>query len=385
MPWRHGNLHPPKAARRRESGCLPDRASILSALPCRWSCWMRSNRFRSANPAAEQFFQLSSQTLLNMPLAELMPPDNRLFALVDQVRARMPGLRPRPDAGEPAPAPPGVCRPWRAAAGDAGRVVLTLQDGSKAQKLDRQLNFLGAARGASAMAQMLAHEVKNPLSGIRGAAQLLEQGASEGDRELCTLIQDEADRIRKLVERMEMFSDRPIEPRRGEHPLRAGSCPPHRQPWLRQPPADRRGIRSLAAAVWGNRDFLVQILLNLVKNAAEAVDPAGWRDPAHPPPITTASASRSPARANGCTCRCRSVSATTAPASPRTSAQHALGTLRHHQAGRAGARPRHGRQAGGGSGRADRMRQPPRAAPSSASPSHAAGRPAEPRHETRTE
>ena len=58
-----------------------------------------------------------------------------------------------------------------------GGVVLTLQDGSTAQMLDRQLNFRGAARGASAMAAMLAHEVKNPLSGIRGAAQLLEQGA----------------------------------------------------------------------------------------------------------------------------------------------------------------------------------------------------------------
>src|SRR3712207_8272341 len=55
---------------------------------------------------------------------------------------------------------------------------------------------------------MLAHEVKNPLSGIRGAAQLLEHGASENDRELCQLIQDEVDRIRGLVDRMDMFSDR---------------------------------------------------------------------------------------------------------------------------------------------------------------------------------
>jgi two-component system nitrogen regulation sensor histidine kinase GlnL len=91
-------------------------------------------------------------------------------------------------------------------------VVLTLQDASTAQMLDRQLNFRGAARGASAMAAMLAHEVKNPLSGIRGAAQLLEQSAaSEGDRELCQLVQDEADRIRGLVDRFDMFSDRPVD------------------------------------------------------------------------------------------------------------------------------------------------------------------------------
>jgi two-component system nitrogen regulation sensor histidine kinase GlnL len=153
-----------------------------------------------------------------------------------------------------------------------GCVVLTLQDASTAQMLDRQLNFRGAARGASAMAAMLAHEVKNPLSGIRGAAQLLEQGASEADRELCLLIQDETDRIKNLVERMDMFSDRPIE--------RAGvnihEVLDHvRRIALSGFAAQLRIVQDYDPSlppVWGNRDQLVQILLNLVKNAAEAVD-----------------------------------------------------------------------------------------------------------------
>jgi two-component system nitrogen regulation sensor histidine kinase GlnL len=69
-----------------------------------------------------------------------------------------------------------------------------------------------AARSVTAMAAMLAHEVKNPLSGIRGAAQLLERNADPGDRELTRLICEEADRIVALVDRMEMFSDvRPLE------------------------------------------------------------------------------------------------------------------------------------------------------------------------------
>ena len=55
----------------------------------------------------------------------------------------------------------------------------------------------------TAMAAMLAHEVKNPLSGIRGAAQLLEQDADDGDRELTQLICDETDRIVALVDRMD--------------------------------------------------------------------------------------------------------------------------------------------------------------------------------------
>ena len=81
-----------------------------------------------------------------------------------------------------------------------------------ADKMDRQLTHRNAARSVTAMAAMLAHEVKNPLSGIRGAAQLLEQDADPAGRELTQLICDETDRIVALVDRMEAFSDhRPIE------------------------------------------------------------------------------------------------------------------------------------------------------------------------------
>ena len=65
-----------------------------------------------------------------------------------------------------------------------------------------------AARSITGMAAILAHEVKNPLSGIRGAAQLLETSAPAQDRELAVLIRDEADRIRAMVERMETFGEK---------------------------------------------------------------------------------------------------------------------------------------------------------------------------------
>jgi two-component system nitrogen regulation sensor histidine kinase GlnL len=125
------------------------------------------------------------------------------------------------------------------------------------------------------MAAMLAHEVKNPLSGIRGAAQLLEQSATEADRELCVLIQDEVDRIRTLVERMEMFSERPIE----RSVVNIHEVLDHvRRIASRGFASHLRIVEDYDPSlppVWGNRDFLVQILLNLVKNAAEAVDPQG--------------------------------------------------------------------------------------------------------------
>src|SRR4030095_15369901 len=78
---------------------------------------------------------------------------------------------------------------------------------SSARRLDRQRTHRNAARSVTAMAAMLAHEVKNPLSGIRGAAQLLEQDAGAAGREPRQLICDETDRIVALVNRMEAFSD----------------------------------------------------------------------------------------------------------------------------------------------------------------------------------
>jgi two-component system, NtrC family, nitrogen regulation sensor histidine kinase GlnL len=255
-------------------GVPPDAAAVLSALPVAAVVLDAEDRFRAANPAAELFFQLSAASLASLRLAELLPPDNRLFGLLAQVRhldapvsdhdlaLESPRLHRRGVAAHGAPLPE-----------LPGGVVLTLQDGSTAQMLDRQLNFRGAARGASAMAAMLAHEVKNPLSGIRGAAQLLEQGASEADRELCQLIQDEADRIRGLVDRMDMFSERPVE----KAAINIHQVLDHvRRVAQTGFTAHLRMLQEFDPSlppVWGNRDQLVQILLNLVKNAAEAVDP----------------------------------------------------------------------------------------------------------------
>ncbi|PWS36162.1 two-component sensor histidine kinase [Falsiroseomonas bella] len=253
---------------------VPDAIAILGALPVPAVALDGEDRFLFANPAAELFFQLSAPSLTALSLRDLLPEDNRLFGLLDQVRRyeapvydhdlalESPRLRRFGVAAQGAPLPE-----------LPGGVVLTLQDASTAQMLDRQLNFRGAARGASAMAAMLAHEVKNPLSGIRGAAQLLELGAAESDRELCQLIQDEADRIKNLVERMDMFSERPIECAE----VNIHEVLDHvRRIALSGFAAGLRVAQDYDPSlppVWGNRDQLVQILLNLVKNAAEAVDP----------------------------------------------------------------------------------------------------------------
>jgi two-component system, NtrC family, nitrogen regulation sensor histidine kinase GlnL len=149
--------------------------------------------------------------------------------------------------------------------------VLALHERAIADQMDRQLTHRNAARSMTAMAAMLAHEVKNPLSGIRGAAQLLEQDADDDARQLTQLICDETDRIVALVDRMEAFSD--------HEPLARGGVNIHEVLERVRRIAQSGFARHVHFAeeydpslplVHGNRDLLVQVFLNLIKNAAEA-------------------------------------------------------------------------------------------------------------------
>ena len=263
------------AARRAVPPAPVAAQAMLEAMPVPLVLLGPDDAFRYANQAAEQFFGLSMLQLAQLCLSDLVPPDSPLFLLIEQARGNgatiadhdltleSPRLRRRGVAVQAAPMPD-----------EAGCILLTLQDNSAARALDRQMLFRGAARSVSGMAGVLAHEVKNPLSGIRGAAQLLEASVAEQDRELTVLIRDEADRIRALVDRMEAFGEKPIERRAVnihrvlEHVRRlaqTGFAPHIRFSEVYDP--------SLPP-VWGNRDQLVQVLLNLVKNAAEAIDDA---------------------------------------------------------------------------------------------------------------
>jgi len=249
-----------------------DAQAMLSALPIPVVLLDRHDRFRYANQAAEQFLGLSLLQLTHLPLQALVPEDNPLFRIVAKVREEevtisdhdlsleSPRLHKMSVTLQAAPLPE-----------EPGCVLLTFQDASAARSLDRQIAFRGAARSVSGMAALLAHEVKNPLSGIRGAAQLLEASVAEQDQELTVLIRDEADRIRALVERMEVFDEKPIE-RRAVNIHRVLE---HVRLLAQTGVAE--GIQILEAydpslpPVWGNRDQLVQVVLNLVKNAAEAI------------------------------------------------------------------------------------------------------------------
>ena len=248
--------------------------ALLNALPNPVILIDADGRVVEANSAAEAFFDISVQVLRRQILRDLVPFGSPLLAQVEQVRASgAPVNEYRVDLGTPRI---GVDRqvdlhvaPFNER---PGHIVVMLQERSIADKMDRQLTHRGAARSVTALAAMLAHEIKNPLSGIRGAAQLLEQSVSPEDRTLTRLICEETDRIVKLVDRMEVFGDeRPVE--RGPVNIHSVLNQVKRlaQSGFAQNVRFVEDYDPSLPPVFANHDQLIQVFLNLVKNAAEAV------------------------------------------------------------------------------------------------------------------
>ena len=234
-------------------------------------------RILRVNAAAEQVLDRSAAHLAGRGLSTLFPSDSPLLALISQALASGSGVSehelwlslPGGDEGSHAVTATPV--------GDDGRqVVVSLHGQSVVRRIENRMIHRHAARSVTGLAALLAHEVKNPLSGIRGAAQLLEQSLQhEEDRALSRMICEETDRICTLVDRMELFSDesfardgvnihvvlerirRIAEAGFGRHVRFVEEYDPSLPP------------------VHGNLDQLVQVFLNIVKNACEAVPADG--------------------------------------------------------------------------------------------------------------
>ena len=268
---RRGN----SSAKRRPRGpAQPEAGVILAALAFPVIVIDRAGQIRFVNPAAEQFFGSGAAALRGSALADLVAPHSPLLALVDSVW-RIGNTISEHDILLEGPRFGGrVVTIQGAPTGEgADMLVLTLYERSMAEMMDRHLTHRNAARSITGMAAMLAHEVKNPLSGIRGAAQLLEPGLKDDDRALARLICTETDRIRNLVDRMEVFGDeRPL----STEPVNIHAILDHVKRLAESGFAG--GIKMQVEydptlpPLAGNRDKLIQAFLNLVKNAAEAIE-----------------------------------------------------------------------------------------------------------------
>lgn len=254
---------------------VPDAQRLLASMPQAVIVLEPGLTIALLNPAAEQFFGQSARRLVGMPLPDVVSiSDRRLLdrlgdyetpvsarEIVVQLKGK--GARRIDINVAPVADTPG----WQ---------ILTIHDNSAADALGDDSG--GPDNAVLRGPEIMAHEIKNPLAGIRGAAQLLARRVDERDRALTDLITGEVDRIAGLIERMQKLSGRttpPVEP-----------CNLHE--------AARRAIDVLDAAngeqprrfrlveefdpslppVLGSADGLVQVMINLLSNAAEACQDA---------------------------------------------------------------------------------------------------------------
>jgi len=250
----------------------PAALELLEALPLPLIALDDADRIGVVNGAAEQFLGASAAHLHGRALTEILVGDSPLLGLVHQVRqdgvalseeacvVESPRFGRREAAVDLAPL-----------ANRPGWVAILLRERLIARGLDRQVQQQGAVRSLNAMAALLAHEIKNPLSGIRGAAQLIEPDLPPSRQMLAALIREEVDRIRGLVDRMEMFAQAaPV----AFSTLNIHEVLDHVRHLGEAGVGDGRTVIAdydpSLPLLHGHRDLLIQLFLNLFKNAAEA-------------------------------------------------------------------------------------------------------------------
>lgn len=252
----------------------PDATIVLNAMPHPVIILDRQLHIEYVNDSAQQFFQASAAILVGHLLNDFVAFGSPVLTLIEQVFAQ--GISVNEygvEIGTPRQGDRSVDIQVTPLAESPEHVLLIIQLRTMAAKMDRQLTHRGAARSVTGMAAILAHEIKNPLSGIRGAAQLLELSSNDDDKTLTRLICEETDRICQLVDRMEVFSDeRPI-PR---VPVNIHLVLGHVKQLAMTGFAKRIKIIEeydpSLPAVLGDKDQLIQVFLNLVKNAAESIE-----------------------------------------------------------------------------------------------------------------
>ena len=252
----------------------PAADALVAALPSALFVVDAEGCVASVNAAAEMLLNASASHMRHKPLGIVLRlpqsclaglREEAVFAAYDCIVETSRGAKLRVDFhASPLPDTPG----WR---------LVTLNSGAAAQAMGQRLDRRDRSRSAIGVAAMLAHEIKNPLSGIRGAAQLLDSQVGESGQAMTRLIRDEVDRVTALIDRMEAFTDlRPLV----RAPENIYAILEHARAVAAAGFGDRIDILDAydpsLPPVFVNRDALVQVVLNLIKNAAEAV-PEGKR------------------------------------------------------------------------------------------------------------
>lgn len=259
---------------------------IWASLPVPALLVSASGVILQANPAAELFLNAASRVLAGVPLLDRLAIDAPVDEALTRVLANgAPIFINDIDVGT-WERPPLPCNIQLAPLSDgAAQVLVLIAPREIAERLGRSMSAGSAAKSAIGMAEMLAHEIKNPLAGISGAAQLLSMNANAEDRELCDLIVAETRRVAKLLEQVEQFGN-----------LRPPQCRAVNIHDVLDRARKSAGVGFGAhlairdeydpslPPTWADDDQLVQVFLNLLKNAAEAVGRASRRREDRPDP-----------------------------------------------------------------------------------------------------
>ena len=236
------------------------------------------NNITYANVPAEHFLGSSLQVLKRKKIEDIIPYDSQLLGLISQARKINSIITEyNVNIGNP------IIGELRvdiyvsplinvSSLSQSSNVLVQMQKRTTLKKINQRQTHRSATRSVSGMAAMLAHEIKNPLSSIKGSAQILSEDMSNEDRSLTDLICEEVDRICSLVDRMEVFSD--------HRQIKKSEINIH---------SVLKHVKKLAETGFGkhvkfielydpslpntigDKGGLIQTFLNLIKNACEAV------------------------------------------------------------------------------------------------------------------
>jgi two-component system nitrogen regulation sensor histidine kinase GlnL len=251
--------------------------SIWASLPIPALLIDEADKIIDVNSAAEGFLNASARAVAGTPVWDMVAVDAPLEEAFDRARKNgTPLFVNDVDVGSGNRAPLQCALQIAPLIGHPGRMILMISPRELAGRMTQNHSVKSAAQSAIGMAEMLAHEIKNPLAGITGAAQLLSMNLAPEDLELTDLIVAESRRIVKLLEQVEQFGN---------------LSSPDMKPVNIHDVLDRARRSALLGfgghmriiedydpslpMAYGDPDQLLQVILNLLKNASEAADPNG--------------------------------------------------------------------------------------------------------------
>ena len=251
--------------------------AIWTSLPVPAMVLDAQDRVARINPAAEGFLMSSARAVAGQPVWDMLAVDAPLEKALERARRDSAPLFVNDvDVGTGDRAPLQCNLQIAPLAGQPGHMVLLISPRELAGRVTQSQSVKSAARSAIGMAEMLAHEIKNPLAGITGAAQLLSMNLGPEDLELTDLIVSESRRIVGLLEQVEQFGNvsAPKVQAVNIHDVLDRARRSAVVGFAAHMVVEEAYDPSLPLA-WGDPDQLLQVFLNLLKNAAEAADEGG--------------------------------------------------------------------------------------------------------------